>query len=256
MSSTRSPSKKAPATSAATGAATLVLCGHGTRGRGGVLERHAAAIRARTLFADVRVCSLYGAPALATVLDQISAPQVQVVPWLMCAGYTMDRLSETVDAHPAADRIVLSEPIGVLPGIADLTSNIAAAACRRRHWTPEETGLLLIAHGSGRNPISAETTRWHAARIAATGRFGAIATAFLDEPPSPAEALAGLDTPNCVAVGLFAERSLHGEEDVPRLLGTDRVVDYTGPIGTAPDLVDISGAQARATRRRRAPDAA
>lgn len=256
MSSIRSPLRKAPATDRGRRAATLVLCGHGTRGAGGVLDRHADLIRARHLFSDVRVCSLYGTPELGGVLDEVASPEVFVVPWLMCAGFTMDRLREVIGLHPATPRVVLAEPIGARVAIADLAANIAADACRSRNWRIEETGLLLIGHGSGRNTVSAETTRGHAARIAANGRFAAVATAFLDEPPSPAEALVGLGTPNNVAVGLFAEHSLHSEDDVPRLLGAGRDVHYTGPIGTAPELVDIIVAQAHEARGARPLDAA
>jgi len=221
-----------------------------------VLDRHADLIRARHLYSDVRVCSLYGTPELGGVLDEVTSQEIFVVPWLMCAGFTMDRLKEMIGIHPAAPRVVLAEPIGAVPAIADLAANIAADACRSRNWRVEETGLLLIGHGSGRNAVSAQTTRGHAARIASTGRFAAVVTAFLDEPPSPTEALSGLGTPNSVAVGLFAERSLHGEDDVPRLLGAGRNVHYTGPIGTAPDLVDVILAQAHEARRTRPLDAA
>lgn len=244
MSTTRSRLRKAPATDRGPDAATLVLCGHGTRGTGGVLARHADSIRGGTLFADVRVCSLYGTPGLTETLNAVASPEICVVPWLMCAGYTMDRLRAAIDGHPAAHRIVLAEPIGSRPGIADLASEIATDECRRRDWSRAETGLLLIGHGSGRNAVSAETTRRHAEHLSAGRDFAAVATAFLDEAPSPGEALDKLDTPNCVAIGLFAERSLHGEDDVPRLLGAGRNVAYTGPIGAAPDFVDIIVAQA------------
>ena len=246
---------KAPATDHRPCATALVLCGHGTRGEGGVLDRHAAAIRARGTFSDIRVCSLYGSPELGSVLDTVAAPKMTIVPWLMCAGFTMDRLTERVARHPLADRIMLAEPVGAPPGIADLAAEIALQACRERGWPAQRTALLLIGHGSGRNAVSAETTRRHAARIDAAGRFAAVATAFVDEPPAPAEALERLDAPHCVAVGLFAERSLHGENDVPRLLGDARGVAYTGPIGAAPAFADIIVAQARAAHeasRRRA----
>lgn len=239
---------KAPATEPGPGATALVLCGHGTRGEGGVLDRHAAAIRAGGAFSDTRVCSLYGTPELGAVLSTVVAPKMTIVPWLMCAGYTMGRLTERVARHPLADRITLAEPVGVPPGIADLAAEIAMQTCRDRSWPARRTALLLIGHGSGRNTVSAETTRRHAVCIAATGRFAEVATAFLDEPPSPSEALQRLDAPHCVAVGLFAERSLHGEKDVPRLLGDGGDVAYTGPIGAAPAFADIIVSQARVAR--------
>ena len=251
MSTTRSRLRKAPATEPAHGASALVLCGHGTRGAGGVLDRHAGVIRASGLFAEIRVCSLYGRPDLGAVLDTIDAPDMTVVPWLMCAGYTMDRLAERVAGHPQADRVTLAEPVGSLPGIADLAAETAERACEDRAWPMAQTALLLIGHGSGRNAVSAETTRSHAARIATTGRFAEVTTAFLDEPPAPAAALARIRAQLCVAVGLFAERSLHGEDDVPRLLGARRAVAYTGPIGTAAAFADVIVAQALAAQAAR-----
>lgn len=247
MSTTRLHARKAPATDREP-AATLVLCGHGTRGRGGALDRHVERIRMRGAFDDVRVGSLYGSPEIGAVLDTVGARHVTIVPWLMCAGYTMDRLAERVARHPLADRIILAEPVGAPPGIAELAVEMARRTCVDRGWCPARTALLLIGHGSGRSDVSAETTRRHADRIAAAGGFAAVATAFLDEPPSPAEAVASLKPPHCVAVGLFAERSLHGEDDVPRLLGDDRAVAYTGPIGTAPAFADIIVALARAAQ--------
>ena len=248
MSTTRSRLRKAPATKPARAASALVLCGHGTRGAGGVLDRHAEVIRASGLFADIHVCSLYGTPELGTVLDTIDATDTTVVPWLMCAGYTMDRLAERVAGHALGDRVTLAAPVGSLPGIADLATEIAERACEDRSWLPAETALLLIGHGSGRNAVSAETTRRHAARIASARRFAEVVTAFLDEPPSPAAALERLRAQHCVAVGLFAERSLHGEDDVPRLLGDRRAVAYTGPIGTAAAFADVIVAQALAAQ--------
>ena len=244
MSTTRSRLKKAPATDRGCATATLVLCGHGTGGEGGVLDRHAGLIRDRGLFAEIRVCSLYAEPELEAVLDTTGAADICVVPWLMCAGYTMDRMAERIARHPMVGRISLAEPVGSLPGIAELASDIAEQACKERGWRPAGTGLLVIGHGSERNSVSAETTRRHAARIAAANRFAEVATAFLDETPSPAEALAGLSAPHCIAVGLFAERSLHGEDDVPRLLGTGSSVAYAGPIGTAPAFADVIVARA------------
>lgn len=252
MYSTRSLSKKAPATDPA----TLVLCGHGTRGTGGVLDRHAAIIRERDAFADVQVCSLYGRPDLAATLDGIAATNIRIVPWLMCAGFTMDRLQSEIDRHDAVDRVALAEPVGEPAAIADLAASVAFETCCKQGWLPRDTGLLLIGHGSGRNPVSSETTRRHAAHISATGRFAAVETAFLDEPPSPRQALDQMRTENCIAVGLFAERSVHGEADVPRLLGDTRSIVYTGPIGAEPEFVEIILAAARRAKPHRQRDAA
>lgn len=82
-----------------------------------------------------------------------------------------------------------------------------------------------------------------AERLAATGRFGAVRAAFLEEPPALETALAAVPGP-VVVVGLFAGEGLHGGADVPQLLGEiDRAdVLFAGNVGTFTEIVDIVAA--------------
>ena len=96
---------------------------------------------------------------------------------------------------------------------------------------------------------SAATARQHAAAIQARRLFAEVAVAFLDEPPSVAEAVAGLRAPFVAAVGFLTDAGTHGAGDVARLLrATGRPGVYFGPIGPDPALRPLIIAQARSAQ--------
>jgi sirohydrochlorin cobaltochelatase len=237
--------------------AALVLCAHGVRGGAGAAEEHAALIRRRRIFAEVRACALRGRPGLAETLAALRAgappvpSPIYLAPLLMAEGYTLRamlrRLGDGAPAPgPAAGRgLLLCPPVGTHPRLAVAMAAKALVACRARSWPPEETALLIVGHGTRRDPNSGATARRHARWIGAGGAFAEVAVAFLDEPPAVPEALAGLTAPRCVAVGLFVDRGEHGEEDIPRLLasaagdGWRGAAAYAGPIGPDPLVADL-----------------
>ena len=123
------------------------------------------------------------------------------------------------------------------------------AGCAARGWAPGETGLLLVGHGTRRDPNSSGTACGHAGRVRGAGGFARVAVGFLDQDPSVAAALTAMEPERVVAVGLFLDRGEHGEEDIPALLReADREAIYSGPIGVDPmvpvlilDLVRAAG---------------
>jgi len=208
------------------------------RGGPGVAERHAVALAARGCFAEVAACCLHGAPSPAAALEKIAAPRVLLLPYLMAEGHATRALLPRALAGASQD-VRIARPVGVHDAMPRLIAARAEAVCRTAGWPPAETLLLLIGHGTRRNAESGATARRHAARLAAEGRFAAVATAFLDEPPSVAEVLAAQAGRPVVAVGFFADRGSHGEDDARRLLtAADPIALYAGPIGDDPALVE------------------
>jgi len=73
-----------------------------------------------------------------------------------------------------------------------------------------------------------------------------VASAFLDEPPHVAEALAAVRARQSVAVGLFMDAGEHGEEDIPALLApAGGRAAYAGPIGIDPLVTELILEQAK-----------
>lgn len=163
---------------------------------------------------------------------------------MMADGHTTRGLL----AHQLASRrrakgepeIVSCQPVGLNPGLAGMIAERAAEVRRAADWAPADVSLLLVAHGTARDPGSRRAAEAHADRIRKMGKFAAVATAFLEEDPTVPVALAALPTRDCVAVGLFTEHGCHGEEDLPRLLARGgRNTIYTGPIGANARLIEL-----------------
>lgn len=252
MSGTRSAAPKVRATEAALGDVSLILAVHGIRGGPGCAVDHAAALGARRLFAHVGYGCHKGEPDLVEVVRAAPTADVLVAPLLMAEGYTLRALSARLeDGLPPQQRPLVLPALGVHPRFASLIEREAEVGCADKGWPMRETALLIVGHGTRRDPNSGGTTRGHAVEIERRGRFAEVAVAFLDQEPSVPDALAALTAPRCVAVGLFLDRGEHGEEDIPELLAPagGRAV-YTGPVGVDPLIPDLILEQLHAMRAR------
>lgn len=224
--------------------AAVLICGHGAHGAVGTAAVHADRLRRHGV--EVGVSCLKGRPSVAEAIGALTADAIIVVPLLMADGYAAQdllprALAEADDGRP----IFVAPPVGLNPTFPDLIRKRAKDRCRQRNWRPADTALILVGHGTHRNANSTEAARRHATAVRQACDFADVRTAFLEVPPSLPEALDRLGGRNAVVIGLFADRGVHGEEDLPRLAAPygDRVA-YDGPVGTAPEIAEIILAQA------------
>jgi sirohydrochlorin ferrochelatase len=220
----------------------VVICVHGIHGGLGSAARHVAAIAGLGRFSEVRLCCLNGQPALGDVLGRMRAETIYLVPLLMAEGYTLaERLRPALAGLPDdGKRVVVCRALGANPRLADVISEIARRTCRTRGWSPRETGIIVVGHGTPRCPNSGDTAIGHARRIARRGAFAEVGVAFLDQPPNFRDALAGIESRHVVVVGLFADRGAHGERDLLRLVSeSGRDAAYAGPLGVSPEITEI-----------------
>ena len=224
--------------------AAVLICVHGARGAVGTAASHAD--RLRRYGVEVGVACLKGRPGVAEALRALTGKSIIVAPLLMADGYAAQALlplalAEADDGRP----VFVAPPVGLSPALPELIRKRAVARCRQRNWRPEDTALILVGHGTRRTLKSTEAAHRHAAAVRHAREFADVGTAFLEVPPTLPEALDRLGGRNAVVIGLFADRGIHGEEDLPRLAAPygDRVA-YDGPIGTAPEIADIILAQA------------
>lgn len=125
-------------------------------------------------------------------------------------------------------------------------------------------GVLVVGHGSHRNPDSARPTLDHADRIRAVGDVDEVGVGFWKEEPHLREALRTLGSDEVYVVPLFVSEGYFTEEVIPRELrlsawspdtwdsdglsasattlsatDTGQTVHYCGPVGTHTAMSDV-----------------
>ena len=229
----------------------LLLAAHGERrasaDNDGV-ARLAAELARRRVAGEIAAGFIKGEPTIAQALAGFTAPRVLVYPLFLADGFfSRVRLRELVAAAAGSRPVRVLATLGLDPALVDVVAAKARAVAAQTGFASERTTVVLLAHGSSRDSASRAATELMAGRLAEQGAFLAVRTAFLEEPPSLAQAVAAISGPVAV-VGLFAGEGLHGGADVPQLLdeiGRDALA-FAGNIGRFTDLADIVAATVRA----------
>lgn len=216
----------------------VVLAAHGDRGAGftnAALLAHRHVLDNAACFASVTAGVLNGTPgldeALATAAAS-SADRIAVYPFFMADGFFVrTRLAERIAAANLPKRWEIFPPLGIDPGLPALMLDHAEAAAVTAGFAPAASTLLVVGHGSKFGPASANATRDAAAIVADAGVFAAVTTAFLEEPPSIAEALRAARGPVVVS-GFFSGEGMHAGDDVPTAIANSKSrAVYAGPVG-------------------------
>ena len=223
----------------------VLLAAHGERSAGASndgLRRLANELAERAVAAEVRCAFINGSPSVGEALGRFATREILVYPMFLSHGYfTRVRLPRLV--AEAADRgktVCILPPFGLDPALAELIADKAAAAARADGIPAERAVVVLVAHGSTKDTASRMAAGELVRCLRAQTLFSEIVGAFLDEPPSLADAIAGIAGP-VVVIGLFAGEGLHGREDVPRLIAETRHRDvvFAGNVGAWPEAADI-----------------
>lgn len=195
----------------------LLLIGHGSvryPDAGSVLEAHAAALRASC--AQVAVGLLNGRPSVRDALDRVNGEPVHVVPFFMDDGhFARVAAPRALGLDPSSHRedrcqraLILHKPIGTHARLPDLIAE----------RVPPGSALLLVGHGSARDPGRRMAAHDHVDRLRAMGRFPLVDAAFLEEAPFVPDVLARIGDQPVAVMGLFANAGTHVRDDLPRLL--------------------------------------
>lgn len=235
----------------------LVLAAHGSRGdpaANALVRRLAEAIRARRLFDEVAVAFHQGEPQFETVLDEVTADEVTVVPLLTSAGHYADIvLPEALARNHRYTQIRLRQtpPVGTHSGIAPLVARRVTELLRNEGIPRHSVSLAIVGHGTPRHRES----RTSAVQLADTLRrrrvTGEVLSAFIDDDPPVSALLEIASLPHLVVVPFLIGGGAHVGEDIPRLIGLEKrsrlasresrnpelIIDQA--IGTYPGLVDI-----------------
>lgn len=239
MSTTRSPAPREPAISSGD---ALLVCAHGVDGGPGIATAYAEALRAVGRYDAVIACCLHGRPGLEAAIAETAATRLRIMPLLMAEGVSYRKLTQRAQVSARRDRKVIDvQPVlGADPALGRLIETKAEAVAKRNDWLTAETGLLLVGHGTRRDPDSAETLRRQTEAIAARSTFAEVRFALIENDPGIRAVMADMTITRLVAVGFFLDQGTHGMRDVPEQLAAFRgTAIYAGPIGADPALPGI-----------------
>ena len=188
---------------------------------------HAAEIRRREIFADVKCAFWKEEPSLRDakfLFDPESIREVYVVPNFISEGYFTQtvvprelELNGPTTKRPDGQMWKYCQPVGNHPMMTELlfkrASEVAPLA------DPGETSLLIVAHGTDLNENSAVAAKREAEKIRAIGKYGTVLNVYMEEPPLVSDWRKLTKTANVVVVPFFISDGLHSYEDIPVLLG-------------------------------------
>lgn len=208
----------------------LVIVGHGSAkapDSSRPTREHAEALRRSGRFAEVHVAFWKEEPFLKDVLAQVQAPEVRIVPNLACKGYITGQVipREMGLTGPVTERdgkrIVLCDPVGTHPGIAEAIAAKVRGVAAAHGLDAARICLVLVGHGTARNPESAIQTQAVAERLATTGLAAEVRSAFLEQDPHVRDWASLTVAPDVLVMPFMISNGLHGAEDIPAFLGLD-----------------------------------
>jgi uroporphyrin-III C-methyltransferase len=233
----------------------LVLAAHGSRydpAANALVRRLAETVRTRRLFDEVAVAFHQGEPRFDTVLDELTADEVTVVPLLTSAGHYANVVlpgALSRNRRHAELRLRLTPPVGTHAGIAPLVARRVTDLFREAGFPRHSVSLAIVGHGTPRH----QESRTSVLRLVRTLRqrrvAGEVLPAFIDDDPPLETLLENASLPHVVVVPFLMGGGTHVVEDIPRLLGlgdsqlvtgdSRRSVTVDHPIGTYAGLVEI-----------------
>jgi sirohydrochlorin cobaltochelatase len=243
----------------------LILAAHGS-GDGSAanahLRRMAARLAESARFGHVSAAFHLGSPGYADALEGADADLVTVVPVMTSEGWyartVLPRELARSRRYAAVD-VRLTPPVGTHARIPDLAARHIRAEVNRLRLDPRTVTLVLVGHGTTRDPWSRVATE--RLRDALRGRCVArrVEAAFLDEAPRVEDAAgstrhgAVLFVPFLIGGGEHAIRDLPERAGIPRVQGCGRegalrreaaeareqVIACTTPLGLSPGLLEI-----------------
>ncbi|TMV08019.1 cobalamin biosynthesis protein CbiX [Ruegeria sediminis] len=170
----------------------------------------------------VHSATLSAPKRLETVLDGLPADTV-IYPLFMAKGwFVTDVLPKRLGSRSAE----ILDPLGVDPALPALVADALLSEMQRLGWVPQQTDLVLAAHGSGRSRNPAEVARDFAGALAERLSFASIRLGFVEQEPSITDAARGAGV-QALCLPFFACQGGHALEDVPMALSDAR---YTGRV--------------------------
>jgi sirohydrochlorin cobaltochelatase len=258
--------------------AVLVVLGHGTtlNDQSAVpVMQHAAELRRRRIFREVREAFWKQEPQVREVLAEISAARVFIAPLFISEGYFASEVipkelgfsyPENLKLKTQNSELFYCRPVGSHESMTKVILSRAADIVKRfpfpRAPKPLETTLFIAGHGTERNKNSRVAIERQVELIRAQNIYAVVHAIFMEEAPRIADCYQIAPSRNLVVIPFFISDGLHVAEDIPVLLGeaecivkqrlaagqptwrnptekNGKLVWYSPSVGTEPLMADV-----------------
>ncbi len=258
--------------------AALVVLGHGTElneNSEAVVFQHAAELRRRKIFREVREAFWKQEPQIKNVLAEISAPKIFIAPLFISEGYfAADKIPKglgfefpnNLKLKTENSEIFYCKPVGSHDSMTKVILSRAEEVVKKfpfpRPPKNSEITLFIAGHGTEKNENSRKPVDRQVELIRAQKNYANVHGIFLEESPRISDCYSFAQTKNIIVVPFFISDGLHTQEDIPVLLGeAKRIVEqriaagqpswrnptekngklvwYSSVVGTAPEMADV-----------------
>ena len=219
--------------------AAVVLFGHGSTlnsDSAAPVFQHAAELRRRKCFADVREGFWKQEPRVADVVSSLTAARLFLVPLFTSEGYFSEKvipiaLGFETDAHGQLQRvqrrgtqaIFYCKPVGTHERMTSVLLARAREVIEKfpfpRAPLPKTITLFIAAHGTEQEANSRAAAERQAEIIRSREIYADVQAIFLEEEPRIDRCYQLAHTKNLVVVPFFISEGMHTREDIPVLLG-------------------------------------
>ncbi|MFA3917619.1 CbiX/SirB N-terminal domain-containing protein [Ruegeria hyattellae] len=154
------------------------------------------------------------APGELDAAVQTLPSQAPVYPLFMARGWFV---TEVLPRRLGAQDLTILNPLGVEPDLPRLAAQTLSETMAQQGWQPQDTTLVLAAHGSGRSRNPSAVVNAFADMLKPMLHGCDIRVGFVEEPPSIEDAARGIGARG-ICLPFFACQGGHANEDVPQAL--------------------------------------
>ena len=224
----------------------LLLAGHGSHldaNSSAPIFAHAARVRARGRYDEVKVAFWKEEPGLSRALDAFTAEDITVVPVFISSGYfTEEVLPRELGLATVGRTVRYAAPVGAHAALAEVIIQRA-----REAGAGPKDAVAVLGHGTPRNPNSEKNIYAQAERVRTSGAFAEVTTVFLDQEPSMHNVFEMTAATTIVAVPVFVADGWHVGTTIPADLALDgaelrrdgRTLRYARAVGTHELVCDV-----------------
>ena len=222
--------------------AALVLIGHGSTQNadsGTPVFQHAAELRSRRMFAQVREGFWKQEPHVTKVLTQLKEPRIFIAPLFISEGFFSEDVIPRAlgflegNSGPSgrvkrngSQTLFYCRPVGSHESMTQVLLARAREVIEKfpfpRAPNTKDITLFIAGHGTEQNENSRKAVEDQAELIRVKDLYADVHAVFLEEQPGIAACYRLAKTKNIVVVPFFVSEGMHVREDIAVMLGESK----------------------------------